>query len=263
LHYQRGDLDTSHKHLSRAAQAVPQLRATHAVLAEIHHSRGDRKAEKRELDLLAQSRDLTWPDPFLTEVDAQRAGSAGCADRASKLIERGRQEQALRVLTEGVRDYPRSYSLRLMLGQQLARWGDIDGAEKQLREAVGMRPDSIEALGELGLVLQQRKEHREAARCYQQVLALQPGHALAHFNLANCRNQLGDRAGALESLRAALRANPEFAWAYRVLGRLLTEMNQNAEAVEALQHALRLDPSDTESQELLARARANRPAAKP
>jgi tetratricopeptide (TPR) repeat protein len=92
---------------------------------------------------------------------------------------------------------------------------------------------------------------------------LQPGHALAHFNLANCRNQLGDRAGALESLRAALRANPEFAWAYRVLGRLLTEMNQSAEAVGYLEQALRLDPRDTESQELLTRARTGRPVAKP
>jgi tetratricopeptide (TPR) repeat protein len=83
---------------------------------------------------------------------------------------------------------------------------------------------------------------------------LQPGHALAHFNLAICRNELGDRAGAVESLRATVRANPEFAWAYRTLGRLLLEMNQGAEARGYLEQALRLDPRDTESRELLARA---------
>jgi tetratricopeptide (TPR) repeat protein len=263
LTYQRGDLDTSLKHVSLAARIAPQLRSTHALLAEIHHRRGDHRAEELELELMAQSQDRTWPDPYMAEVDEQRAGNSGRADLAFKLVEQGLQEQALMVLVGGVRDFPNSYNLRLMLGRQLARMGDFAGAEQQLRAAVQIRPDSIEALGELGLVLQQRRDHREAARCYEQVLALQPGHSLAHFNLANCRNQLGDRAGALESLRAALRANPEFAWAYRVLGRLLTEMNQNAEAVGYLEQALRLDPRDTESQELLARARAGRPLAKP
>jgi tetratricopeptide (TPR) repeat protein len=141
-----------------------------------------------------------------------------------------------------------------MLGRQLARLGDFAAAGQQLRTAVQIRPDSIDALGELGLVLQNRKQYQEAVRCYERVLALQPGHALAHFNLAICRNHLGDRDGAVESLRATVRANPEFAWAYRTLGRLLLEMNQGAEARRYLEQALRLDPRDTESRELLARA---------
>src|SRR5262249_35092048 len=146
-------------------------RATHAVLAEIHRRKGNRQAEELELDLLAQSRELSWPDPYMTAVDEQRAGSAGRAGLAFKLLEQGRQEQAVGVLLAGVRDYPNSYALRLMLGRHLASLRNFVEAEKQLCEALRVRPDSLEVLGELGAVLQFRGEFKEAARCYEQVLA--------------------------------------------------------------------------------------------
>jgi tetratricopeptide (TPR) repeat protein len=255
LAYQRGDLDTSLVHLTRAAAAVPNLRATHAVLAEIHHRRGDRQAEDRHLALLASSRDLEWPDPYLLEVSHQRAGSAGRIAQAQELAEQGRQQEAVEVLRGAVRDYPHVYLPRLLLAQQLLQGGDLVEAERQLRVALQLRPDSFEALGGLGLVLQRQGLHREAAKYYERTIVLHPGHALAHFNLANCRNELGDRAGAVASLRTAVRVKPEFAWAYRVLGRLLDQMDQPAEAAEHLQQALRLAPGDTEAKDLLERVR--------
>jgi len=256
LLYQQDDLDGSLKHLRQAAAAVPNLRATHALLAEIHKRRQEHADEERELALLADSQDLEWPDPYKEELSALQVGVAAQLERAERLVQQGRAEEALRVLMAAVQAAPNSYQARLQLARRLVQAGNPAGAEEQLRAALRVEPDSFEVLAELGVLLQQRGEYREAADCYQRVLALQPAQALAYFHLANCREQLGDRAGAIAALRAAGRCKPEFALVHKVLGRLLAEMNQDAEAEEQLQLALRLQPNDAQTQELLKRVSA-------
>ena len=258
LLYQQGDLDGSLKHLQRAAAAVPNLRPTHALLAEIHKRRKEHADEERELALLEDSRDLDWPDPYKDELNAVRVGVDAKLERADRLVQQGRMDEALRVLMAAVQEAPDSCTARLQLARGLMRTGNTARAEEQLRAALRLEPDLFEVLAELGVLLQKRGAYREAADCYERVLARQPAQAVAHFHLANCREQLGDRAGAIDSLRAATRCKPEFAMAHKVLGRLLVEMNQDAEAEEQLQSALRLQPDDTQTQELLKRVSERR-----
>jgi tetratricopeptide (TPR) repeat protein len=258
LLYQQGDLDSSLKHLQQAAATVPNLRPTHALLAEIHKRRKEHADEERELTLLEDSRDLDWPDPYKDELNALQAGVEAKLERADRLVKQGRMDEALRVLMAAVQKAPDSYKARLQLARGLVRTGNTAGAEEQLRAALRLEPDSFEVLAELGVLLQKRGAYREAAECYQRVLFLQPAQAMAHFHLANCREQVGDRAGAIASLREAARSKPEFALAHKVLGRLLAEMNQDAEAEEQLQYALRLQPDDARTQELLKRVSERR-----
>jgi tetratricopeptide (TPR) repeat protein len=258
LLYQQGDLEGSLKHLQRAAEAVPNLRATHALLAEIHKRRKEHTDEERELALLEDSQDLDWPDPYKEELNALQVGVEPKLERADKLVQQGRMDEALRVLMAAVQEAPDSYKARLQLARGLVRKGNMAGAEEQLRAALRLELDSFEVLAELGVLLQKRGAYREAADCYQRVLASQPSQAMAHFHLANCREQLGDRAGAIASLREAARCKPEFAMAHRVLGRLLAEMKQDAEAEEQLKYALRLQPDDTQTQQLLNRVSERR-----
>jgi tetratricopeptide (TPR) repeat protein len=258
LLYQQGDLDGSLKHLQRAAAAVPNLRPTHALLAEIHKRRKEHADEARELALLEESQDLDWPDPYKDELNALRVGATAQIERADQLAQQGRMDEAVQVLRGAVQAAPDSYKARLQLARALVRTGNTAGAEEQLRAALRLEPDSFEILAELGVLLQRRGAYREAAECYQRVLDLQPAEAMAHFHLANCREQLGDRAGAIASLRTATRCKPEFTLAHKVLGRLLAEMNQDAEAEEQLQYALRLKPADTQTQELLKRVSERR-----
>ncbi|HTU88717.1 MAG TPA: tetratricopeptide repeat protein [Gemmataceae bacterium] len=258
LLYQQGDLDGSLEHLNRAAAAVPNLRATHALLAEIHKRRKERQDEERELALLNGSQDLDWPDPYWEELQALQVGVEAQLERADRLVQQNRKEEAIRLLVDTVRSAPHSYKARLSLARRLLQVGNADKAEQQLRAARRLEPDSFEVLAELGMILQKRGEYREAAECYRRVIALQPAQAMAHFHLANCREQLGDRAGAIAALRTAQRCKPEFALAHKVLGRLLAEMNQDAEAMEQLQQALRLQPDDAQTRQLLERVSARR-----
>ena len=94
------------------------------------------------------------------------------------------------------------------------------------------------------------------------MLAANPRHALAHFNLAHCHEKLGDRARAIESLNAALECKPEFARAHRELAHLLADADPAA-ALPHAQAALRLDPHNAEAKELLLRVQKRPSPEKP
>jgi tetratricopeptide (TPR) repeat protein len=258
LLYQQDDLEGSLKHLHQAATAVPGLRPTHALLAEIHNRRKERAEEEQELALLESSKDQDWPDPYMDELMGLQVGVAGKLGQASRLAQLGRTEESVQVLRAAVEAAPNSFDARLRLGRRLVQVGNPAAAEEQLRLALRLEPDSFDALAELGILLQKRGAYREAAQCYERVLGLQSSQAMAHFHLANCREKLGDRAGAIDSLRRAQHCKPNFALAHKVLGRLLAEMNQDAEAEEQLRYALRLQPDDTQTQELLKRVSERR-----
>src|SRR5262249_28064002 len=200
--YQQGKLDEALTHAQRAVAAVPKLRSAHALLAEIHRPRRDTAGENAEIAALAVSEDLEWPDPYMLEVRAQQVGSPAAIARAGQLAREGKRGEALAVLQAAVRSAPTSFRARVMLGQLLAAQGDLVGAEAELREALALQPDSFEAQGELGVVLQRLHKFSDAADGYRRVLSLKPNHTLAHFNLALCQEKLGDRGGAIASLRS-------------------------------------------------------------
>jgi tetratricopeptide (TPR) repeat protein len=256
LAYQQDDLDTSLAQLRAACVPGLNAKAAHVLLAEIHHRRGETREEARELALVPEGPDPVWPDPYMEEMAELQAGSEARAHRVTKLLREGQTREAEEILVEAVRDYPEAANLRVMLGGVLVTRGDLTEAEPQLRKALQLRPDSIDALGLMGGLLMRQRKHRAAADCYQRMISVKPGHALAHFNLAICRQELGDRDGAVGALRTALRCKPEFAQAHMALGNLLAEMGRDGEAAEHLEDALRLAPGNAQAKELLERVRA-------
>ena len=79
---------------------------------------------------------------------------------------------------------------------------ELPAAEAHYRLALAVRPDDAIAAYNLGVVLQDRGELREAREAYERVLALDPRHADAHFNLAGVCERLNDTAGAMRHLAA-------------------------------------------------------------
>jgi tetratricopeptide (TPR) repeat protein len=259
LVYQQGDLDRSQQHARAAAAAAPSLRAPHVLLAEIYRCRGDLPNEERELALVTPGEDPPWADPYMEQMSQMLAGSEAVVAQAKELLREGRRPEATGLLLGTVRTYPDAFQPKVMLGKLMIEQGDLVGAEPQLRAALQLQPESIDAIGLLGVLLQRRQQYRDAADCYQQMIALKPGDATAHVNLAACRDQLGDRAGAVDALRDALRFKPDFVLAHKTLGRLLADLHQDAEAAEHLQDALRLAPNDAETKQWLEQVRARLP----
>lgn len=78
-------------------------------------------------------------------------------------------------------------------------------------------------------------QHAGAVELYKTWVAFNDGNPAIHlvyFNYAVALGQLGDRAGAVQALRACVRANPQFAPGYINLGRALEDFGMIGQAVD-------------------------------
>lgn len=83
--------------------------------------------------------------------------------------------------------YPLSPSFAMIqghLGLALARMGDIPGAEENLRSAVMLIPDNLNAHYNLAIILANQGKTEEAVFHYKEALKLWPGDLQARLNLA-------------------------------------------------------------------------------
>src|SRR5262249_24258293 len=87
--------------------------------------------------------------------------------------------------------------------------GDLAGAERELAEALRIRPDSGDARSDLALVRLDQGRIAEARAELARALASGADAAKVHAALGLAAERAGDLHGAVASYRAALRGNPE------------------------------------------------------
>lgn len=151
---------------------------------------------------------------------------------AEWLVERGRFEEADRVVTEPPE--PRSLLLRGRLAWLRARQGKqqeaISRMELLLEEAPEYHWGRVKLTGWLGEVGRTEQAVESARRC----VAMEPEDAVSHGVLAEALLRTKATREAISSLRAALRLDPSYSWAHEALIEALLE----ARAVEELDAAL-------------------------
>ncbi|HEV3258881.1 MAG TPA: tetratricopeptide repeat protein [Gemmataceae bacterium] len=259
--FARNDLKESLDHLTRSADLASRVKATHVLLAEVHHRLGDEPAADAERRLLPELRDDPgWPDPYLDEVSQCWVGVVPSIQQATNLLHQGRGPEALELLQQTIRAHPDALLAYLALGRFSNRLGRHEEAEAVLREAVRRVPDAFEAQFELGIALEHQARNQEAGLCYRRATVLKPDYAPAHHHLGLCLLEEDDGKGALASFRAAVRYKPDFAEAHKALGSLLLERGEAAQALSHLQWAVRLNPEDRDSRMLLEQAQKRRPS---
>lgn len=144
-------------------------------------------------------------------------------------------------------------ALRLQQAQDAYRECNVPLAEASLMAVLSDRPDDVDALNLLGLVMIRKQAHREAARTLQRAAQIdrQP-HILA--NLANAYVYAGDHATAETVCRQAL-AMDELPEVYNTLGSLLAMRKAYGDAIDSFARALALRPDYTQARCNLANAR--------
>jgi predicted O-linked N-acetylglucosamine transferase (SPINDLY family) len=125
-----------------------------------------------------------------------------------------------------------------------AAWGD---AAKCYEQALALNPQLAAAHGNLGFALMQLRQHERASKHLQAALDIDPGLYNARYVLATLAHQVGDVAAAIAQCRNAVAAKPDFAEAWHYLGDLLLEQNDRAGAFQAYSRALELNPASTET----------------
>jgi len=130
------------------------------------------------------------------------------ANLAQLLFTGGRNREALDLMEETTRSFPGDPVLRLQYAEMLLRDGDIDEAERGVREILdsGQAPSQSHYL--MGLIDLQRARYDDARERLEKAVAEDPDDPRAWYQLANACGRSGDsscEALALERFDTAFR----------------------------------------------------------
>jgi tetratricopeptide (TPR) repeat protein len=126
--------------------------------------------------------------------------------------------------------------------------GRTSEAVEKAREAVGIAPDSAEALSALCMALDwdagpgEQAKLQEALGACLSATDLDPGYAEAHAYLSEVYADLGKKGQALESARLAVSLDDSSVFAHRDLGYALEKNRGYRDAVAEYQRASQLHP---------------------
>ncbi len=135
-----------------------------------------------------------------------------------------------------------NYLAHTMLGVALQKEGDLRGALDQLKEAVRLAPDYVDAWGDLGNLFERQGKPEEAAACYERVVVLSPEDDRAYNNLGMVREGQGRLPEAERCFAKAAALKPSMV-AYSIqLGRIQAQEGHDQEARRSFEHAVASEP---------------------
>jgi len=122
------------------------------------------------------------------------------------------------------------------------RAGHLPQAEQVCRGILSVDPQHPQALNLLGVIALQIGEHAAAMDCLSRSVAIEPGVAKYHNDLAAAQLNLRRLDDASASSRRALEIDPDYAEAHFNLAVILREQGKLEEAVESCKEALKIRP---------------------
>jgi tetratricopeptide (TPR) repeat protein len=123
------------------------------------------------------------------------------------------------------------------------RLGRLDRAAAAYEAALRENPDNADALHLLGLVAIQRGDPARGAALIARSVALRPGEAVAHSNLAEAYRGIGDLDSAIASCRTAISLRHDYPEAHSNLGLMLTQRGELEAAIEHFRIAVSQRPN--------------------
>jgi tetratricopeptide (TPR) repeat protein len=127
---------------------------------------------------------------------------------------------------------------------------DYDGALEILKKALQTDPKNANALYLSGLSYAKKKNFPEAKATLEQVTALIPDFAPAHFQLGICYQQTSEPEKALAQYREVMRLDPVNLDNYFNATLILVQLNKPTEALENCLKILQSRPDDPDVNEM-------------
>jgi Flp pilus assembly protein TadD len=191
-------------------------------------------------------RNLVWADPVPLWEDtvAKSPGSARVHQNLGISLGRaGRHVEAQRELREAIRIKPDDPWAHMELSRELRDAGRGDEALEQARTALELKPNSPTANNNLGLTLGAAGRPEQAVAYLQKAILLKPDFLEACNNLAGVYGMLGRYDEAAELSRRAIAIKPDYALAHFNLGVSLLRLGRVAEAAAVVRTLQRIDPA--------------------
>lgn len=211
------------------------------------------KANPKDLDLRHLEADLFFqagqPKDGMRALDEIREDFPNDPDavnvRLGVLARNGRSKQAINEAEKWLAERPDDLHARLVVARTHEVGGDLPGAIKHLQRAMVIAPDSIAPPVLLARAYDKAGKHAEAEPILEKAHEKFPAVTAIAFDLALCREKLGDIAGAESAVRDVLAREPDNPTALNFLGYLYADHNRNVgEAVGLIQRALAQQPDN-------------------
>jgi tetratricopeptide (TPR) repeat protein len=131
----------------------------------------------------------------------------------------------------------------VILGSSFLRGGQLDLAQQNFAAAVSKDPQNFQALYQLALTLQQKREYTQAFEAYQKALSLNPRTAIAHAEIGLLLVEMGRVAEARSHLERAIELDPDDFGVTLATGRAFLLLRDYSRGEASLLRALQLFPS--------------------
>jgi tetratricopeptide (TPR) repeat protein len=134
------------------------------------------------------------------------AGPEVIVDRADRLVEQGKFEEAISIYRKVLETNPNLASADMGLGYAFIKMGEFDSAVNQYKKVVEYAPSNAEAQLNLGVALYRGGRIKEAIEQYKKALQEnKKGSAAANFNLAMAYAHDGEFDKSVEHYQIAIK----------------------------------------------------------
>jgi tetratricopeptide (TPR) repeat protein len=197
---------------------------------------------------------------ILAEVARRAAAEASPEDAAIAyayglaLARSGRPEAAEAVFADLLARHADSPRIHVLLGQAQAQQGDFAAAVDHLERALALDPEVAEARPALGVIHLRRGELEPAERALRDELDRRPDDVRTRFHLATVLDLRDLPEAAVGELRRVLALDPAHADARYLLGKILLAGGEADEALAELETAAELAPREPNVRYQLGRA---------
>ena len=122
---------------------------------------------------------------------------------------------------------------------------DLPEAVREIRAALGVKPDDPELMGYLASLYREQKDFKNAIELLERMVARFPDNDRYHFTLGAAYDEANEKERTLEQMRRAVELNPKNAAALNYLGYTYAEMGVRLDEAEKLiRRALEIEPDD-------------------
>ena len=169
---------------------------------------------------------------------------------AKSLLKKNDYQKALMVIQKAISNDPRNPAAYVQLALIHSSMGDDNKARMAVEEALKIDPNYASAHQQRGSQLRRAKDFEGAIRQAKLALSLKPDaefEAYAHITLGRTYEELKRYDEALIEYREAIRSNPADGSLYGTLGSALFSLKRYDEAESAFRRAVEVDPQDSYS----------------
>lgn len=121
--------------------------------------------------------------------------------------------------------------------------GDWKSAEKNLRKALQLNPNSVDALGKYSIYLSAMARHQEAIATIRKAAKLDPLDPMTQGLVSMLYAYARDYDTALTEITKAIELHPDFVWGYYFRGAVYGFKRMLPEAIASFQKTFELNPA--------------------